>query len=281
VNGHENMRELVTLFALGTVDADEAAEVRAHLESGCDECRALLSANEAVAAELALLLPQSSPSAERRAQLLERVREGARDGGESGRGVTSIETARAPRRFAMPLALAASLLLLIGMGARIAGLRRTVDSMLAERDRVAADLADRDRAAADASRTRADLEQRLADAQAALDAITNPDMRPVSLSGKGDASAAKATAFLDAGKGRLLLYVNGLPPPAPGRTYQLWVIVEGKPVSLGVFDVEPNGRARMTAQQLPELRGPVTIAVTNEPAGGVPQPTGPMVLAGS
>jgi anti-sigma-K factor RskA len=119
------------------------------------------------------------------------------------------------------------------------------------------------------------------EAQAALDAITAPDMRPVSLSGKGDASAAKATAFLDANKGRLLLYVHGLPRPAAGRTYQLWVIVEGKPVSLGIFDVEQDGQARMTAQQLPELRGPVTIAVTEEPAGGVPQPTGTMVLAGS
>ena len=269
MNGHENMRELVTLHALGVLDAEDEAQVRAHLATGCDSCQALLLANEAVAADLARLLPAAPPAAERRAELLARVRDDARAGTVSA-PVPSARR-RGPQRFVLPLALAASVVLLIGMGARVAGLRATVDSMLA----------DRERAAADASRARAELEQRLADAEAALDAITAPDMRPVSLSGKGEASAAKATAFLDASKGRLLLYVHGLPRPAAGRTYQLWVIVEGKPVSLGIFDVEQNGQARMTAQQLPELRGPVTIAVTEEPAGGVPQPTGPMVLAGS
>ena len=74
-----------------------------------------------------------------------------------------------------------------------------------------------------------------------------------------------------------------LPPLPEGQTYQLWVIVEGTPVSAGTFDVEPDGSARYDAEPLPpvEADAAVALAVTVEPAGGVPQPTGPMALVES
>ena len=59
------------------------------------------------------------------------------------------------------------------------------------------------------------------------------------------------------------------------------MIVGGEPVSAGVFDVGPGGRGRHEAASLPPIEGPVTIAVTVEPAGGLPKPSGPVVLAGS
>ena len=79
-----------------------------------------------------------------------------------------------------------------------------------------------------------------------------------------------------------MLVVYELPPPPPGRSYQLWVIVGGEPVSAGVFEVDA-GRAQPATRRrtLPPIEGPVTIAVTVEPAGGLPKPSGPMVLAGS
>ena len=78
-----------------------------------------------------------------------------------------------------------------------------------------------------------------------------------------------------------MLVVYELPPPPPGQSYQLWVIAGGAPVSAGVFDLDPDGRARYATRSEPPLDGPVTIAVTLEPEGGRPQPTGPMVLAGT
>ncbi|MGH9463336.1 MAG: anti-sigma factor domain-containing protein, partial [Vicinamibacteria bacterium] len=102
-----------------------------------------------------------------------------------------------------------------------------------------------------------------------------------SLVGQGPAPGARATAFIDSPNRRLLLYVYNLPEPPPGRTYQLWVIVEGTPVSVGTFGVEPDGSTRFDAEPLPPFEGAVTVAVTVEPEGGVPQPTGPMVLMGS
>jgi anti-sigma-K factor RskA len=74
------------------------------------------------------------------------------------------------------------------------------------------------------------------------------------------------------------LYVTGLPPAPPGKTYELWTIAGAAPRPAGTFDVDPaGGAARPVA---PADDGPVKVfAVTLEPAGGVPAPTGPMVLA--
>ncbi len=67
-----------------------------------------------------------------------------------------------------------------------------------------------------------------------------------------------------------------------GQTYQLWLIGAGSPpVSMGVFGVEPDGSGRLDTASVPAFTGEVTVAVTVEPAGGVPLPTGPMVLMGS
>ncbi len=263
MNGHREMLELIPLYALGALEGEEHARVEEHLHGGCDVCRASVLEHEAVAADLAQLFPTTGSDPKRRAELFDRVRKDARRSRRAAR--------RWPSRVVLPLALAASVVALLATGVRVAVNRQTIARLQGQLQVANEDL----------KRTSRDLSERLAQTQGALTALTSPDTRPVALAGQGEASSARATAFLDVSGGRLLLYVNGLRPPPAGRTYQLWVIVENKPVSLGIFDVDAGGKAHMTAEKLPELRGPITIAVTQEPAGGVPQPTGPMVLAGS
>jgi len=300
---HREIQDLIPVYALGALDPVEAEQVERHLGTGCDVCRALLIECESVAADLAHLLPVTDPNPARRRELFERVEADARSNAAAGSTPSKgPATRRADTRWSsvgVPLALAASVLVALGLGIQLAGERATTARLQSEQTASAQTLAlaqaDKKKAqealsraqndhavtGAELARTRTELEQRLAQAQAMLDAITAPDTKTVSLTGKGGGAQARATAFLDASKGQLLLLVNGLPAAKPGRTYQLWVIVEGKPVSLGIFDVGEQGRARMTTEKLPELRGPVTVAVTEEPAGGVPQPTGEMVLVGS
>jgi anti-sigma-K factor RskA len=50
---------------------------------------------------------------------------------------------------------------------------------------------------------------------------------------------------------------------------------------VGVFRSDSSGEAKYDSGRLEDLDGPVTVAVTLEPEGGAPQPTGPTVLAGS
>ena len=73
---------------------------------------------------------------------------------------------------------------------------------------------------------------------------------------------------------------SGQLPPAPAdKSYQLWLVpASGSPISLGVF-------SRMEASSVATTRispgaAPKAFAITLEPLGGRPQPTGPKVLVG-
>ena len=71
---------------------------------------------------------------------------------------------------------------------------------------------------------------------------------------------------------------HNLPAAAPGRTYQLWLVTPKAKISAGTFTPLANGSAQVQATY-PLARDSLrAIAVTEEPAGGVPQPTGSFVL---
>jgi anti-sigma-K factor RskA len=55
--------------------------------------------------------------------------------------------------------------------------------------------------------------------------------------------------------------------------------MDGKPVSAGVFKAE-TAKSGHWMMKVPEGIAPKMFAITMEPAGGRPQPTGPMVLTG-
>jgi anti-sigma-K factor RskA len=282
---HQELLELAALLPLGTLSAEDERRLEAHLRGGCAECDAAIRASAEVVDALALTVAPLEPSPELRTRLLARAaEEGApRRSEATGR-------LRAPRRarIAAGLALAASVLLAAFLGLEVRQLRGALGSARDTVARLEAALLDatgeRDRLAArvaEASAERAGLESQLASAERTLADLTAREARSVALAGTEHAPAAAARAFLDPETRRLLLVVYELPPPPPGRSYQLWVIAGGEPVSAGVFEVDAAGRTRYEAAETPALEGAVTIAVTVEPAGGLPKPSGPMVLAGS
>ena len=64
------------------------------------------------------------------------------------------------------------------------------------------------------------------------------------------------------------------PPPGPDRAYQLWVVDDVRPISVGLL---PAGRSEAT-ELIEGVRGRAAFAVSLEPAGGSPQPsTTPLV----
>lgn len=81
-----------------------------------------------------------------------------------------------------------------------------------------------------------------------------------------------------------VLQLANLPAPPQDRDYQLWLIKDGQdPISAGVFNFErPSTDLFFKVEHLEEEPSPVSnaFAVTLEPAGGMPQPTGDMFLLG-
>ena len=67
----------------------------------------------------------------------------------------------------------------------------------------------------------------------------------------------------------------------PGdKAYQLWFVTTTGPVSASVFTPDNQGSAEIVAGINPAMAQPTAMAVTLEPAGGVPAPTGSMYLVG-
>jgi len=81
---------------------------------------------------------------------------------------------------------------------------------------------------------------------------------------------AIASVYYDDKKQTSFLDVINLPTPPPDKQYQLWAIVDGTPVDMGVFDVaiEPGA-----FQNVPFIENAQAFAVTLEPRGGSPVPT--------
>ena len=287
---HEEHRELLPLAALGATDEREQGALDAHL-AACGECRAELRSLADVAALLALDPAPVAPRPELRSRVLSEIKsvrqEAAAARVETSRtaGVVSLEEARAARRRderpAQPArrpaflygALAASLVVAALAVAFAVTQRR-------ENSRLQAALAQVSRQLTD---TRAQLEgttSELARARFESDMLAAPDSRTAELTGTEMAQSARAKLVFSDTTGEAVLVAAKLPPAPAGKAYQLWYIAGGKPLPGSVFTTDPSGRGELRSSIPPEGRRAEVFAVTLEPAGGLPAPSGEIYLKG-
>jgi anti-sigma-K factor RskA len=255
--------ELLPAHALGALDGEELAAVESHVASGCDICERELAAWHGEVERLAAATVPVAPSDTTRARVLARA------------AADAAPVATAPRRAttALRLALAAALGALVVGGWLHLDLRRQVAELGAER-RAAADRLARLEAEIDATRSE------LAGLRHIGGIAASPQTRLVALADLTEPGAAFGQALVDPIGRRAVFYAYGLRPTEEGKTYQLWYISAGTPVSAGIFEVDAEGRAMVLVEEVAPAETIDAWAVTVEPAGGVPQPTGPMVLKG-
>jgi anti-sigma-K factor RskA len=258
---HEDVRAALGAYALDALSPDEQAAVDAHL-SACDECGSELRAMRDAAASLSSMAPlrimDPAKSAEIRQRLLDRA---TRDAA----AVTPIRTVP-PSSRALPwwLAAAASVAFIVAIVQR--------GSVVRERDDVRAALA------AESLRV-AQLRDTLAERERMLLALAGPDVQVVDLVASN--RRPNARMFWAQATNTWTMFARELPEPPAGRTYQLWLITrDGQRISAGTFAPDPAGNAVVSAQYPLAADALNMIAVTEEPAGGVPQPTGEVVIAG-
>jgi anti-sigma-K factor RskA len=72
--------------------------------------------------------------------------------------------------------------------------------------------------------------------------------------------------------GEAVLVADGLAAPPHGHTYELWVIDDTSPKPAGTF--EPGDSAALSRVVEGSMEGAKVIAVTVEPDGGRPTPSG-------
>lgn len=179
----------------------------------------------------------------------------------------------AARPVAWWLATAASVALASGLTIYTGQLRARISGLETElRDT---------RARADAAQLQVVDAQRVATgAQTALVVLTAPDVARVDLAGQPASPNATARAFWSRSRG-MVFSASNLPPLPAGRTYQLWVVTAQAPISAGLLTPDSNGSVSDFFSTPPDIPQPVAMAVTIEPAGGVPAPTGDKYLVGT
>jgi anti-sigma-K factor RskA len=109
--------------------------------------------------------------------------------------------------------------------------------------------------------------------------LRRPDAKVVSLAGSDVAKGASGVLLFNPATQKAWLYSANLPECPAGTAYQLWAI-DQKPVSMGTFHIDAGEMAHLLMKRMPDFERVRKFAVSLEPAGGRPQPSGPIYLAG-
>ncbi len=76
-----------------------------------------------------------------------------------------------------------------------------------------------------------------------------------------------------------VLVISGLPKLEANKTYQVWLIEGDKPVSAGLLSVDENGQGVVIVTSEEAISSFKALAISIEPEGGSPQPTGDIVVS--
>lgn len=98
--------------------------------------------------------------------------------------------------------------------------------------------------------------------------IENVAFTKVVMKGTSNSPESLASVYWNPNNQEVYLSIQNLKELSQANQFQLWAIVEGKPVDAGVFDARTDGLLRMKS-----IAGAVAFAITIEPRGGNVSPT--------
>lgn len=258
---HPTRLEDFDLYALGALDAAEKVVIESHIAS-CPDCAQKLAEAQGRMAILAFAAPRVEPSHGVKERLMRQLHATAEG---SGSGATAVGVRAEPAGgifgrwwallvpVASALALATILLWLhnVQLDRQLADLRNTVQQQQKQLDEA----------------------RHMADLLAARDTVVVP------LWEQKTPTTVGARVVYNAHEG-MMMYDGMLPPAPADKSYQLWLVpMNGAPISAGVFNPK-SGQMSHMMMKLPAGVTAKEFAVSLEPAGGMPHPTGPMVLVG-
>jgi len=261
MNGHPTREEDFDLYVLGALEGDEKLAIEAHV-GACPQCAAKLAEARGRVAMMSFAAPRVNPSPQVKAELLARVR-----------ADKDAAPQRVPRATLSPAGTGifgrwwGAVLAPIGVALVVATI-----FLWNQNERLNQELATLHQTVVQQQKNLEE-QRHTADLLAAHDTIVVP-LAP--MPGMPKDSMARVTYNEHMG---MLMYDGNLVPAPADKSYQLWLVpMKGDPINAGVFNPKP-GQTEHWMMQLPSGVTPKAFAITIEPAGGMPHPTGPKVLA--
>ena len=276
----DEVKELAPLYVIGALDEKTAHDLEASLNDAAPEQRRVVARWLDVAALLPQALPLQTPPDHIKERMLTRVAEEAqktpieiaveestlREAAERAENnvLPFVQPRRAESRTARWILIAATALLAFTS----AYLYKQNTKLAGERDNI--------------SRQRDDLSRELAMSKRQIDDIVSPQTRVIAMAGE-ETPQANAKLVWDMKAQQWVIYIFDLPAPPSDKDYQLWYVTKNSSkISAAVFRTDSTGRTILKLTLPPDaLAGLAATAVTLEPRGGSPQPTGKFYLKAS
>jgi len=266
VSTTDQFGELLEAYALGALDAPERAALEAHLATNCPDCTAALKEARWLVSQLAYAAPEAAPSNMLRGRLMKIVREeAAAEEAAQKQASRSSSVVPAAVKPAVPYWMwaAAAALLVVAIYSTWDA-RHLSEQMRDINARAIAELNSREK-----------IEEELAAVRREATILTDPSSVKVALTTTPpDAAPLQANWNPNLG---LVVTGQKIPPPPGDRVLQLWLIPKapgGKPLPSQTIRPDANGNFVLLVPNPPGVVNETkALAVTEEPAGGSPQPT--------
>ena len=273
----EQFEELCAGYVLHSLDAEERDQFEQMLGDATDEQQRLYQELWSAANQLAFSVQESEPSSALKERIMDTVRAEADGQGASITSIEEEEPATPDKKedessFNWPaLAAAASFALLI-----------VSLSLLFYSFNLSSEITDQETVIADQKTTITELETELQQKEEMLAILGSRDVDMVVMAGLEVNPNGYGKVLWDSEQQQALLQVSNLPAVPQDKDYQLWIIRNNKPVSAGVFAVHDTSNNFFKIEEMAKAdeQSANAFAITMEPKGGVPQPTGDMYLLG-
>jgi anti-sigma-K factor RskA len=267
MNAHPTREEDFDLYALGALEGDEKLAIESHIAQ-CADCARKLAEARGRIAMLSLAAPRVEPSPAVKQRLMAQVRADADAEARSNAVLAASRAPQSPGRTPGFLAGWRAAILVPAFA-----ILAIATAFLWRENR------DLDRKFIETRHVAQQNQQQLDEARQIAALIDSSDTVSVVLAQQPGEPQGEALVMYNTKMG-MLMYDGEIAPAPAAKSYELWVIpTDGKPINAGVFN-PVTGHADHWMMKMPAGVSPKMFAVTLEPQGGMPQPTGPMVLIG-
>lgn len=106
----------------------------------------------------------------------------------------------------------------------------------------------------------------------------NPNVKMAAMNGLEASPQSFATVYWDTASHDVYLLANNLPIPPSDKQYQLWALLDGQPIDLGMLDYDLKQKRLLV--RMKNAKGAQAFAITLENKGGNPTPQGSMYVMG-
>lgn len=257
---HDDYKEMLPARALSTLGANDRAVLNEHLLV-CAECRWELETWEATVATLSLSATPMEPSPNVRERILQQVREERRSTTAEDAGARVVPFRSQSRTMSYGLVAAGVICtLLVGWIALMARQNRAARAEIARLNQEIQST-----------------ETRLTHQREIVEMLTSRGTTITTLAGTSSMPGAEAMLAYEP-KGGAMLIAKNLPAAPAGKAYQLWFIVDNKPLPGHTFNTDRSGDGTMQDSLPQGITNKAVFAVTMEDSAGASSPTGPILL---